>query len=342
MSGGSLGILLAAVFAASCAMAWGIRLYGLKHLLDVPNERSSHTVPVPRGGGMAIVAASIGGCTALWWAGAMPGPLYATLAGGGALVAAIGFVDDHTPLPARVRIVGHLAAAVAATWLIGPVERLALGPWTLQLGWTAWPLTVVGLVWLLNLYNFMDGIDGLAGAEAVFTCAAGLVLAAAAGLQAPWLAVIAAASLGFLVFNWPPARLFMGDSGSGWLGFAFGAVALHQQTESPALVWPWLLLLGVFVADATVTLLRRIARGERWYAAHRQHAYQHAARRYGHARVTRTVLGLNMLLAALSLLAVKMPLAAVALVALGYIGLCVLALRLGAGAPDTPVTHPNR
>jgi Fuc2NAc and GlcNAc transferase len=341
MSGGSLGILLAAVFAASCAMAWGIRLYGLKHLMDVPNERSSHTVPVPRGGGMAIVAASIGGCTALWGIGAMPWSLYATLAGGGTLVAAIGFVDDHKSLPVHVRIVGHFAAAVIATWLIGPVERLAIGPWSLSIGWIGWPLTVVGLVWMLNLYNFMDGIDGLAGSQAVFACGAGLMLAAAVSARAPWLAVIAAASLGFLVFNWPPARLFMGDGGSGWLGFALGAIALQQQAESPELAWAWLLLLGVFVADATVTLLHRMKRGERWYAAHRQHAYQHAARRYGHAPVTSAALGLNVLLAVLALLAVRMPQAAAGLVALVYVGLCALALRLGAGAPEAPASPAN-
>jgi Fuc2NAc and GlcNAc transferase len=163
-------------------------------------------------------------------------------------------------------------------------------------------LAVLGIVWATNLYNFMDGIDGLAGAEAA---SVGLLGAA---LLAPWnpsLAVVAAlvagSAAGFLPLNWAPARIFMGDVGSGFLGFLFAALAVASEHAGalPALIW--LLLLGVFFADATITLLRRFVRGDRWYAPHRSHAYQRAVQGgWSHAGVSGAVLGLNAALGAMA------------------------------------------
>ncbi|HEU0080065.1 MAG TPA: hypothetical protein VFQ76_20630, partial [Longimicrobiaceae bacterium] len=163
-------------------------------------------------------------------------------------------------------------------------------------------LAVVALVWLTNLYNFLDGIDGIAGGEAVAVGGVGGALLWAAGERglAAVALVAAAAGAGFLVWNWQPARIFMGDVGSGFLGFLFGALAVASERVEgpPALVW--ILLLGVFVVDATLTLLRRAGRGERLHEAHRRHAYQRAVQSgLSHARVAGAVLAIDALLAAL-------------------------------------------
>ena len=149
---------------------------------------------------------------------------------------------------------------------------------------------------MINLYNFMDGIDGIAGVEALCVSGLGGLLLAwsgLAGLSSVAMA-LAAASAGFLVWNWPPAKIFMGDAGSGFLGFVFGVLAISSAKERPWLLWPWLILLSVFIVDSILTLLRRVIAGERWYEAHCSHAYQHAARRHGsHLRVTLTVAAIN-------------------------------------------------
>jgi Fuc2NAc and GlcNAc transferase len=176
-----------------------------------------------------------------------------------------------------------------------------MGP--LHLGWIVWDLgwigqilALVGSAWMINLYNFMDGIDGLAGLEAV--CASGL-----GGLLMVWVGfgglaacafALTGASAGFLVWNWPPARIFMGDVGSGFLGFVFGVLVIASVRERPWLLWPWLILLSVFIVDSTLTLMRRLITGARWYEAHCSHAYQHAARRWGsHSKVTLTIAAIN-------------------------------------------------
>ena len=157
-------------------------------------------------------------------------------------------------------------------------------------------LALVGLVWMINLYNFMDGNDGLAGLEALCASALGGLLLASSGLGGLGEAalVLAGACAGFLVWNWPPAKIFMGDVGSGFLGFVFGVLAIASAKERSWLLWPWLILLAVFIVDSIVTLVRRLITGERWYEAHCSHAYQHAARRWGsHTKVTLTVAAIN-------------------------------------------------
>ncbi len=315
-----------------------LRRYGMKKLLDIPNERSSHARPVPRGGGVAIVLSFLAGALLLWWQGSMPPALLAALIAGGGLVAAVGFWDDHVDLPARVRFALHVGAAILAVALLEPVRQVPLGTATwIVPAWLAWPLSVVAVVWLLNLYNFMDGIDGIAAGEAVSVALAALLVAALIGAEIPGLALLAAAAAGFLVLNWPPARIFMGDAGSGFLGYAFAAFLLFSATNDARFVWVWIILLGVFWVDATVTLVRRLVAGERWYAAHRSHAYQHAAARLGHLPVTLAVVAIDVL--------VLLPLAAVAALrperayiagAATLVLLGALAVALGAGRRAMP------
>lgn len=301
---------LAAVAGAAFALTAVLRRYALAHrVLDIPNARSAHAVPTPRGGGMAIVASFLVALPLLAGAGWVPWALCWALFGAGAGIAALGFVDDHRPVAARWRLLGHAAAAAwLLVWLHGAPPLAVFG----QLYRLPWLLDVLGmlyLVWLLNLYNFMDGLDGLASVEAICVCLGGALVqaaalhttggaaagcGAAAGLILPL--VLACAVAGFLAWNFPPARIFMGDAGSGFLGITLGGLSLHAGWLAPPLLWSWLILLGVFIVDATWTLLRRLLRGERLYEAHRSHAYQRAARRYAsHRRVTLAVGSINLL-----------------------------------------------
>ncbi|MET0395658.1 MAG: glycosyltransferase family 4 protein [Longimicrobiaceae bacterium] len=298
---------LLAVLAGGALASWlltrAIRGYALaRSVLDVPNQRSSHTVPTPRGGGLAIVAVVLAGTVLACAAGALSAAQALALGGGGAMVAAVGWLDDHRHVPVAWRFAVHIAAAVWAVAWLGGMPQLELGALRLGLGAGGALLAVGALVWLTNLYNFMDGIDGIAGGEALAVGGVGgalLWMAGERGLAAVALAAAAAAA-GFLVWNWQPARIFMGDVGSGFLGFLFGALAVASERAGgpPALVW--ILLLGVFVVDATLTLFRRAARGERLHEAHRRHAYQRAVQSgLSHARVAAAVLLLDALLAAL-------------------------------------------
>ena len=288
---------------ASAGLAGLARRYALAHaLVDVPNERSSHSVPTPRGGGLAIALVVLVGVGLLATTGQVGPRVAVALGGGGALVAAVGWLDDRRGLSARMRLVVHVAAAIwTVVWLRG-MPQLSVGEGAVSLGFAGALLAILGIVWSTNLYNFMDGIDGVAAAEAATVGVVGALLLARREPSLALIAVLlAAAAAGFLVWNWPPARLFMGDVGSGFLGFFFGGLAVASENTHalPALLW--LLLLGPFFIDATVTLLRRMARGERWYAAHRTHAYQRAAQAgWSHRRVTAAVVGLS---AALGLLA---------------------------------------
>lgn len=226
--------------------------------IDQPNHRSLHQVAVPRSGGIGIL-----GGIAIGFALAMP-PMIFWIAVGG--LAGISLLDDFRPLPARVRFLTQLVAAGLATWVLVPAE------W----GLVAQVASVFFMVWMANLYNFMDGSNGLAGGMAVFGFAAYALTASLAGQAdlAIWSACIAAAAVGFLAFNFDPARIFMGDVGSVPLGFLAAALGLQGLQQG---VWPaWfpLLVFSVFIVDATVTLLRRGLRRERVWLAHREHFYQ--------------------------------------------------------------------
>jgi Fuc2NAc and GlcNAc transferase len=205
------------------------------------------------------------------------------------------------------------------------MPELTVGSRTVHLGPAGGALAALGIVWLTNLYNFMDGIDGIAAAEAVVVGMGGALLVAG---RSPPLAlvsvVVAAAAAGFLVWNWPPARLFMGDVGSGFLGFVFGGLALGSERAHALPAVLWLVLLGPFFLDATVTLVRRVARGERWYAAHRSHAYQRAVQGgWSHGRVAASVAGLSLVTVAAGWLAVRRP---------ELLGLVIVSTTAGLGA----------
>lgn len=289
--------LIGVSFMASAVLTGFLRKHGEKHrIMDFPNARSSHAVPTPRGGGLSIVVTFGVAVLLLAVSRRLAAGTAAALLGGGGLVAIVGLLDDRRPLRASIRILVHFVAAGWSLWCLGGVPDLDLGWISWKWGWTGQMVVLIGLVWLVNLYNFMDGIDGLAATEAI--CAGGfggLLLAAGGVTSLAWPAVgLAGSCAGFLIWNWPPARIFMGDVGSGFLGFAFGVLIIASAKQGSWRVWPWLILLSVFVVDATVTLFRRVWTGAPWYQAHRSHAYQDAARRWGsHLKVTLAVAGVN-------------------------------------------------
>lgn len=339
-------------FLGSALVAFLVRHYLVRRrILDIPNGRSSHTTPTPRGGGIGVVVAFLLTVLAFVRVGVILAGLGSALIGGGLTIAAAGFLDDHFRLPAWLRLLIHCGAAGWALWRLDGVGPLHLG-WTVWgWGWIGQFLALVGLVWMINLYNFMDGIDGLAGLEAV--CASGLggLLLARSGLGglAATAFALTGASAGFLVWNWPPAKIFMGDVGSGFLGFVFGVVTLAGAKERPWLLWPWLILLSVFIVDSTVTLIRRYLRGARWYEAHCSHAYQHAARRWkSHSKVTLSIAAVDVFwLFPLACGACAWPAAGPALAVAAMAPLIYAAFRYGAGqdagsTAQTPVTGSPR
>jgi Fuc2NAc and GlcNAc transferase len=274
------------------------RRWALAHgALDVPNRRSSHSVPTPRGGGIAIVAASTVAFVALAWLGLLGTHLLAVLIVGGLAVAVVGFLDDRLHLRAAIRLTVHLAAAVLAMILLDGVPPLRILDWTIVPGWVGYVLGTLGIAWTLNLFNFMDGIDGLAASEGTFIALGAVLLIVVAGTASealPAAAVFGAACAGFLLWNWPPARIFMGDVGSGYVGYVIAVLAVSAARRSPEALFVWLILGGAFFVDATVTLVRRFMRRERLHEAHRTHAYQWLARRWqSHKRVTTMFLLIN-------------------------------------------------
>lgn len=339
MSATLYGVLsVATALVISFFLSGSVRRYAIRRsLMDIPNERSSHTVPTPRGGGIAIAIAGIIGVAMLWSRSMIPGWLFIGFGLSGIAIAVVGLVDDAVRLSPLIRFAIHVAACTIGVLIIPDVEGAVFtGVHAPELALQL--ILVVGLVWTVNLFNFMDGIDGLAGIEAVYIGAAVFLLAFAhseplSGLPA---AVVGAAALGFLAYNWSPARLFMGDVGSGFLGYALGFVILTAVADGLN-VWAAITVAGTFVTDSTVTLLTRILRGERAHQAHRTHAYQHLALHWGsHGKVTVLFMAINLLwLLPLGLLIqvdiVPGPVTAL----LAYLPLVVAAVLGGAGRSRT-------
>jgi len=328
-----LGIALVTGMLTAMLRHYAVR----RRLIDVPNARSSHTVPTPRGGGLAIVGCMSVVMPMLAWSDAISWAAGWALLGSGLLIAGVGFVDDHGHVPARWRLLVHFAAAGWALWWMGGAPPATIGGHEFETGLITNLIATVYLVWVLNLYNFMDGIDGIAGVETITVClgAAALHLLTGTSGTALLALTLAASTSGFLYWNFPPARIFMGDAGSGFLGIILGVMSLHAGWMRPDLWWAWLVLLGVFIVDATVTLLRRMLRGEKIYQAHRSHAYQHASRRLGrHLPVTAVVGVINLFwLLPIALWVGSGSLDGALGLVIAYAPLVLLAQRLGAGHP---------
>ncbi|MCE5362879.1 MraY family glycosyltransferase [Pseudomonas anguilliseptica] len=313
-----------------------LRRYALsRSLIDIPNSRSSHSVPTPRGGGVAIVVCFLSVLVLLFYLEYLDLGLFVALLGAGLGVAILGFLDDHGHIAARWRLLGHF---ISAGWILcfikGLPPVLILGS-SYDLMWFGYVVAAFYIVWMLNLYNFMDGIDGIASVEAISVCVGIAFIYYCSGhpehVVVPL--VLAAAVGGFLIWNFPPAKIFMGDAGSGFLGVTLACLSLYSGWLSAAFMWSWLILLGVFVVDATWTLFCRLFRGEALYEAHRSHAYQIASRRYGrHLPVTIAVFLINVLwLTPWALAVATGRVDGMLALLLAYFPLLMLAIHFGAG-----------
>ena len=254
---------LALLAGVSAAMTWLALLYARhRNMVDLPGERRSHTVPTPRGGGIGIAGALLTGCLVVVATTAVPVMQVACFAGGLLLVAGVGWIDDHQPLSPWLRLAVQCLAGGLLAWGLHGAE----GRWEGAL------LTAVLVPVLVNVWNFMDGIDGLAATQALIAAVAFAWLAPATA----WVALaFGAAVLGFLPFNFPKARIFLGDVGSGALGYALAALAsMAALAQNGVSVLILLLPLSAFLVDASLTLAKRMLAAERWWLPHTSHLYQ--------------------------------------------------------------------
>lgn len=277
-----------------------LRVYALKNnIIDTPNSRSSHVIPTPRGGGVAIVVSFLIGIMLFYFQGYLALLPAVGLIISGGVIALVGFWDDHGHIAARWRLLAHFSAAAFLLFCLGGFPALTISGYTIDLGLFGSVFGLLFLVWMLNLYNFMDGIDGLASAEAVIVCIGAIVIYLISGSHIEldsylvlWL--LASTVLGFLLWNFPPAKIFMGDAGSGFLGLIIGSLAISAGWIETKFFFCWLILLGLFIVDATWTLVRRVLGGFKVYEAHRSHGYQIASRKFKrHLPVTLLAIAIN-------------------------------------------------
>ena len=331
-------------FALVAVLSAGVIRYGPRFgLLDTPVARSAHVAPKPLGGGAALAAPYF--LCVIWFVASAAISESALAYLGCLFIVVLGFSDDRWQLSSKVRLPVQFIVSLAAVRAIG-VDSVDFGFFSLSEPLTLSLLAVLSLVWLCNLTNFMDGIDGIAASQLLVTSLSCVVLLV--GLDAAadesgehdvvltLSVVLAASAAGFLLWNWSPASLFMGDAGSGFIGFALGLLALESLVTQRMSVWSWVLLLGVFIADTAVTLLVRIIRGERWYEGHSQHAYQILSRRLNsHPRVVGGVILINICwLLPLAWVAGILPHYGVLFATIGLAPLLLGCYRLGAGRAD--------
>jgi UDP-N-acetylmuramyl pentapeptide phosphotransferase/UDP-N-acetylglucosamine-1-phosphate transferase len=287
-----VGAAVVSFIAVAIAKRWAVA----NQIMDIPNVRSSHTRPMPRAGGIGIVLTVVAASIAIILMATPAWPSVWLIIGGAIAVAAVGFIDDLRPLPARVRFGVHILAAIAAVVGGARLDSLA----NISLGLVGAALSVLWIVAVTNIYNFMDGIDGIAAGVAVLAGAGLGVLSWIQGdLRLALLScAVTGAALGFLAHNFPPASVFMGDVGSGFLGYVLGTLVLLLGSSSTGgeAVISGAFVLAPFLLDGTLTLLRRVARGERWYEAHRSHYYQRLViLGYSHRAVSLFYYGLTIL-----------------------------------------------
>jgi UDP-N-acetylmuramyl pentapeptide phosphotransferase/UDP-N-acetylglucosamine-1-phosphate transferase len=271
-------------FVVTALLAWLLtRARGRWRVLDIPNERSLHTQPTPRTGGVAMLAGAGTGMFTAWQQGYAIADTAAVTAI--SLLALVSLIDDRHNLRAGVRLLVQAVVVAVLLYFYRPPDISVM----------LLPVALVFLVWMINLYNFMDGMDGFAGGMAVIGFGTYALLAWQTGhLElALGCAVIAATAAGFLLLNFPPARLFMGDSGSTVLGLLAGLVILQAQDEGILPLWLGILVFSPFIVDASITLIARILRGEHFWLPHKNHYYQRVVQLgWGHKRTVLAEYGL--------------------------------------------------
>ncbi len=321
-------------FFLSLTLTGFVRWFALKNnIIDTPNDRSSHLIPTPRGGGLAIVISFYCVLLVLFFIQHTISLSIFMGLSGLLVVAIIGFIDDHNHISARYRLLIHFLSAAWICFCLGII------PWqsgdNLWLYLILWLISLLYLVWMLNLYNFMDGIDGIATLEAMSVLSsASLLLFFSAHTVFPLSLFISLVMIlfGFLFWNWPPAQIFMGDVGSAFLGILIASFSLITANNGSLDIFIWIILLAVFIGDATYTLIVRLFRSEKVYEAHCSHTYQILSRRFGHKKVTLAVLGINLFwLLPLAWWGHQCPEFLILCVMLAYLPLIAVAINTRAG-----------
>jgi Fuc2NAc and GlcNAc transferase len=314
-----------------------------RSVLDVPNERSSHTVPTPRGGGVGFVLILL--LVFAYTALRLPQmqPVMFSLWPALLVVGMLGFLDDKFKLAASLRLAVHFITAFWVLIMLNGLPDLGITGLPTGLHLAALILGSVLMVWILNLYNFMDGIDGIAAVQALLACVGVVIVASLGGhtiqttpqiIALPL--IVGMSMLGFLFWNFPPAKIFMGDVGSGFLGLLLISLAILSAKIDPKIFWAWMILLGIFIVDSSLTLFRRFLRRKKLSEAHRTHAYQYAARKYKSHKVV-TVGALLVIIGWLLPLATLVgtnQLNPFTGVVIAYLPLVVVAYALGAGTDE--------
>lgn len=333
-------LLLVVVSGAASALLTGlVRAYAIRHeLLDKPNERSSHTHPTPHGGGLAVVIASVIGMAMGVAFHIIDSREALTLGVGMIALATIGWIDDTKGSLPGSRLVVQILVACWTLYMFGGLPSVRIGTTTYEIGYAGYVLGLLGVVWSINLYNFMDGIDGFAGSQAVIIFATVSFLSLYAGNTSIGTvsAIFAAATVGFLIWNWPPAKIFLGDVGSGGIGYLVCGLAIASENKHSVPLFVFAILGLVFIADSTATLIRRFRRGNRKIEAHRDHAYQRLAKMFGsHKPVTIAAAGATSVLAVMATIATVTP----RLLPMLFVAACVfVALLLYATEKRAPLS----
>jgi Fuc2NAc and GlcNAc transferase len=274
----------------SLFLTYFIKNYAIKKsLVATVNERSSHTVPTPHGGGIALSITWFVGLFYLYFTGEIEQNLFFALLVG-AIISIVSFFDDIYELTPKIRLLAQAVVAIGGLYFLGGFDTLTFGIFDIQNPILTNIFAFFMIVWFINLYNFLDGINGYAGSEAVFLSLAGFIL-----FGGDHYIVLAVSTLGFLYWNWNKAKIFMGDVGSTLLGYNVAIFTIYYANQNSGSFWIWIMLFGVFWFDATVTLLRRKLNGEKLSQAHRKHAYQRLTQSgWSHYRVTNYAIGLNL------------------------------------------------
>jgi len=296
-------VLLLLVFTLSFLLTWGVRKWTIKKaILDLPNERSSHSVPTPRGGGIAIAIIWFAGLIYFKISNRIDTPLFLALLCGLPLSVA-GFLDDVLQLKPKIRFIIQFTCAGLGLFFLGGMHYVNLGFITFENVWLFTPIALFGIVWLINLFNFLDGIDGYISTEVIFIGTAVFFLFH--DLIALMLAVTV---LGFLCWNWQKAKIFMGDVGSTLLGYTIAIFAIYYQNTETTSIVIWAMLTSLFWVDASITLLRRIQNKESLGQAHRKHAYQRIVQAgFSHQKTVLWGIVLNLIILSLIALSIKYP-----------------------------------
>lgn len=278
-------------FIISFALTFSIKQIALKKsLLAMPNERSSHVTPTPHGGGIAISVTWFIGFFYLFTCKEIDIQLFSALMVGGVL-SVVSFLDDLYELSPKKRLLTQAFVSMVGLYLLGGLSKIDIGFFVIENQILTNGLAFFGIIWSINLYNFLDGIDGYAGSEAVFLGLAGWLM-----LSGDYFLIFVVSVLGFLVWNWHKAKIFMGDVGSTLLGYNVAVFAIYSQNNGTSILI-WLILFGLFWFDATLTLVRRYRNGEKLSIAHKKHVYQRLTQSgWSHDKVVLFSIGINMVL----------------------------------------------